>query len=122
MGTEVARTDAVERVERGVALLKERVGEDFAEAVDLEEFNIRDTCGCVLGQLYGSAGIMRGSGYGIMPGYDAGCEALGLYAWAITAVDDPSTAAHYGFTSFGGDADWDALQSAWLAALTESRA
>lgn len=81
-------------VGRGVALLDEH-NPDWREHVDSHSLNMSSSCGCVLGQVYGS--------------YDAGLAALGMSEFG----SEPS---RFGFFTWGRQRWWH-LEAAWRKAI-----
>lgn len=84
------------RVKRGIALLEEQYGEDYADYIDFDTLDLQFTDRCVLGQVYG--------------GYDRGEERLGLTT---------QSSIEHGFWAEGDDKDdhWEELTRAWVKAL-----
>ena len=84
-------------VARGVALLDERLP-GWDEEIDVDNLKLSDSCGCVLGQLFGH--------------YDKGRRVLGL------SDDD---AKHLGFYKYGATR-WERLSGAWCDVIRRRRA
>ena len=95
------------RVARGAALLDEKQP-GWVERIDLGALWMRDTCGCVLGQLYEDpADPMRDDGYWL------GLRALEIPARPVSAPE------RFGF-AVEDPQDYGALDAAWRT-LVESR-
>lgn len=96
-------SDVAERVASGVAWLDANEP-DWAERIDLSEFNIRDGCYCVLGQVYGNYWdaplIVKEDEFGV--GDETQTRALGF-----------SAAVGHGFKEF------DELQDEWIQIIQE---
>lgn len=94
-----------ERVSAGIALLDEKVP-DWRERVSVEDFDIRSTYNCILGQVFG----------GVDAGYHVGLERLGLEK--CSCCYEENTVASCGFdVDFGDDMDFamqfTLLQDEW---------
>lgn len=91
---------AVQRVERGIALLKEKHGANFADFIDCEKLDLSQGAACVIGQLYNS----KPEGKLDMDdanSYVRGCVALGITVegWEDDEEFDllQQSASYYGF-------------------------
>jgi hypothetical protein len=89
--------DVKARVLKGIQLLEERYGPDWADHIDLDLLDLSSAQFCVLGQLYNDQ-IDEDWGD---DDYTAGCR--------ILDVQDEN----YGFTVFGDDSEWEQLDVAW---------
>lgn len=89
--------DVVSRIPEGVALLDDVVP-DWASKVDLATLSMSDYNTCVLGQVFGD--------------YSEGRARLGI------PLGDGKW---YGFDQVGVDPDWDLLDDAWRAIISERR-
>lgn len=94
-----------ERVLAGMELLREKYGDDFADHIDPGSLNLEDGGSCVLGQLYGGAGVC---------GYVRGLAILDG-----DLIADEDAAARYGFLVADDEEDYtyEELTDAWLVAL-----
>lgn len=91
---------ALERAERGAALLDEqRPG--WEHRIDLAELDLASLCQCVLGQLFRHDAEDPWA-------YSLGTKTLGLFA--------PYLASHFGFTD-GKDVTVAELDEAWIAII-----
>lgn len=68
----MSASTASDRVARGAALLDEHV-ERWWERVDPDELDMEEACGCVLGQVFASPGLLSD-----WKAYDDGCYELRL--------------------------------------------
>lgn len=85
------------RVKRGMALLEEKYGPEWASKVDLDILDLGSSSSCVLGQVYGD--------------WSEGVEALGLNTDGGD-LDD----SHFGFDS-QGDETYAELGRVWVREL-----
>lgn len=97
---EQKQIDAVvlERVQRGIALLKEKHGDGWVEKIDLRELKLHKGAYCVLGQVYGN--------------YEPGCRDLGLEPFRQDAIDCGFLIPTWETNRRGPDG-WEELQQAW---------
>ncbi len=91
-----------ERVARGAALLDERRP---GWAVEIDTGHLEMDCPnfCILGQIYGR--------------FDTGCEALSIDQYAPRGLVDSFEVLKGNADVFPADAEYAALQAAWLAAI-----
>jgi hypothetical protein len=91
------------RVKRGIALLEEKHGPNWADGLSLGELDLKDGAHCVLGQLYGE--------------YRSALVELQL---RDGQESDECGFSSYAYDSYGEgtDPDWSRLQQTWERVLT----
>jgi hypothetical protein len=119
-----------ERVLRGLHVLKEKWGADFADHIDLDTLDLAETDACVLGQLYANAepsgdqwdAYMHETGM-IRPQDDGYARGLAILDGAV--LQDPVA---FGFDSPGGVVSlsgrgsyYSGLTEAWREVLAQER-
>lgn len=134
------RADAVikERVQRGIELLKEKWGPDFADHIDMGALRLRDASACVLGQLYADWEPTVEQWAAAADAVEGRTDSECGYWRGIAIIDGPllapdGTVAH-GFDTpeapewYVDDDEWGdsvytfaRLDDAWREALTELR-
>jgi len=91
-------------VERGAALLDERLGPDWDEQIDLNRLDLSSNCNCIVGQLNPAGQRLRHKRY-----------------WqGIEELNAQASPERLGFNLWGRQT-WDALTAGWVALILGRR-
>lgn len=114
-----------DRVLRGIALLKEGYGEDFADHINPKTLNLQDSECCVLGQLYENAEPTpeQEAAFAEYRGFDWDAENADGFDLGLVILDGAAmrAPADFGFDLPFPSNDWDELQLAWEIVLAAER-